>query len=103
MPNGALSKFLFGSGETPNWTQRVEIAIGIVRGLAYLHEGCETQIIHWDVKPQNVRCKLHSENNRFWDIESVEEGSNEKEDGGERDIRVHGAGVAEGSSGDDEG
>lgn len=50
-----------------------------------------------------ARCKLHSENSRFWDIESVEEGSNEKEDGGERDIRVHGAGVAEGSSGDDEG
>lgn len=54
MPNGALSKFLFGSGETPSWTQRVEIAIGIDRGLAYLHEGCETHIIHCDLKPQNV-------------------------------------------------
>ncbi|CAK9318632.1 unnamed protein product [Citrullus colocynthis] len=88
MPNGAVSKFLFGSGETPNWTQRVEIAIGIARGLALK---C------------TARCKLHGKNNTFWDIESVEEGSNEKEDGGERDIRVHGAGVAEGSSGDGEG
>lgn len=54
MPRGALSGFLFGSGENPNWAQRVEIALGIARGLAYLHEGCETQIIHCDVKPQNV-------------------------------------------------
>ncbi|XP_022979575.1 LOW QUALITY PROTEIN: G-type lectin S-receptor-like serine/threonine-protein kinase LECRK4 [Cucurbita maxima] len=54
MPRGALSSFLFGSGEKPNWAQRVEIALGIARGLAYLHEGCEMQIIHCDVKPKNV-------------------------------------------------
>lgn len=30
------------------------MVLGISRGLLYLHEECETQIIHCDVKPQNV-------------------------------------------------
>lgn len=54
MANGALSKFLFGEGDRPNWSKRAEIAIGIARGLLYLHEKCETQIIHCDIKPENV-------------------------------------------------
>lgn len=107
MPNGALSRILFNNGENPNcnWTQRVEIAKGIARGLAYLHEECETQIIHCDVKPQKhaAGCQLHSENRRFWDIEVVEEGPNENKHGGKRDGRVHGTGMPEGSSGDGEG
>ncbi|KAL0915937.1 hypothetical protein M5K25_013407 [Dendrobium thyrsiflorum] len=28
--------------------------LGIARGLRYLHEECSTQIIHCDIKPQNV-------------------------------------------------
>lgn len=54
MPNGALSNFLFGQREKPQWSQRIEMALGIARGLLYLHEECETQIIHCDIKPQNV-------------------------------------------------
>jgi hypothetical protein len=54
MPNGALSSLLFGKGERPQWSQRVEMALGIAKGLLYLHEECETQIIHCDIKPQNV-------------------------------------------------
>ncbi|XP_045814263.1 G-type lectin S-receptor-like serine/threonine-protein kinase LECRK2 [Trifolium pratense] len=55
MPNGALSSLLFGQkGEKPQWIQRVEMALGIAKGLLYLHEECETQIIHCDIKPQNV-------------------------------------------------
>lgn len=53
MKNGTLSSFLF-SEEIPRWDKRVEIALGIARGLLYLHEECETQIIHCDIKPQNV-------------------------------------------------
>lgn len=30
------------------------MAIGIARGIAYLHEECSTQIIHCDIKPQNM-------------------------------------------------
>ncbi|KAI9115174.1 hypothetical protein K1719_014187 [Acacia pycnantha] len=54
LPNGALSNFLFGQREKPHWSQRIDIALGIARGLLYLHEECETQIIHCDIKPQNV-------------------------------------------------
>nr|KYP61784.1 Putative receptor protein kinase ZmPK1 [Cajanus cajan] len=54
MPNGALSDFLFGEGGRPHWGQRIEMALGVARGLLYLHEECHTQIIHCDIKPQNV-------------------------------------------------
>ncbi|XP_058073731.1 G-type lectin S-receptor-like serine/threonine-protein kinase LECRK1 [Magnolia sinica] len=54
MKGGSLSDFLFGRNDKPSWGQRAEIALGITRGLSYLHEECETQIIHCDIKPQNV-------------------------------------------------
>lgn len=54
MPNGALSSVLFEEGKVPCWDQRAGMAIGIARGLHYLHEECLTQIIHCDIKPQNV-------------------------------------------------
>ncbi|XP_028773991.1 G-type lectin S-receptor-like serine/threonine-protein kinase LECRK2 [Neltuma alba] len=54
LPSGALSNFLFGQREKPPWSLRIDIALGIARGLLYLHEECETQIIHCDIKPQNV-------------------------------------------------
>ena len=54
MKNGTLSNFLFGEGKRPSWEIRAEIAFGIARGLLYLHEECDTQIIHCDIKPQNV-------------------------------------------------
>ncbi|KAL2349493.1 hypothetical protein Fmac_003493 [Flemingia macrophylla] len=54
MPNGALSSFLFGEGGRPQWSQRIDMALGVARGLLYLHEECHTQIIHCDIKPQNV-------------------------------------------------
>ncbi|KAL9327933.1 hypothetical protein ACSQ67_002936 [Phaseolus vulgaris] len=54
MPNGALSRFLFGERERPEWGQRIEMALGVARGLLYLHEECNTQIIHCDIKPENV-------------------------------------------------
>ncbi|KAL5567255.1 hypothetical protein UlMin_030419 [Ulmus minor] len=53
MSNGSLSSFLFGTSR-PNWSHRMQIAMGIARGLFYLHEECSNQIIHCDIKPQNV-------------------------------------------------
>jgi hypothetical protein len=53
MYNGSLSSFLFGLIR-PSWQQRIQIASGIARGLLYLHEECSTQIIHCDIKPQNI-------------------------------------------------
>ncbi|XP_062083432.1 G-type lectin S-receptor-like serine/threonine-protein kinase LECRK2 [Humulus lupulus] len=54
MSNGSLASFLFGSSNKPRWHQRMQIALGIARGLFYLHEECSTQIIHCDIKPQNI-------------------------------------------------
>ncbi|KAK9068667.1 hypothetical protein SSX86_012782 [Deinandra increscens subsp. villosa] len=53
MSNGTLASFLFGDVK-PSWEQRSNIALGIAKGLAYLHEECSTQVIHCDIKPQNI-------------------------------------------------
>lgn len=53
MTNGSLARFLFGS-KKPSWDQRMDIAFGTARGLVYLHEECSSQIIHCDIKPQNI-------------------------------------------------
>ncbi|ONH99251.1 hypothetical protein PRUPE_6G021000 [Prunus persica] len=53
MTNGSLASFLFGKS-MPSWDQRREIALGTARGLLYLHEECSSQIIHCDIKPQNI-------------------------------------------------
>uniref|UniRef100_A0A2N9J8R2 Receptor-like serine/threonine-protein kinase n=1 Tax=Fagus sylvatica TaxID=28930 RepID=A0A2N9J8R2_FAGSY len=53
MSNGSLASFLFGDS-LPNWYQRIQIALGTARGLSYLHEECSSQIIHCDIKPQNI-------------------------------------------------
>ncbi|KAL9144706.1 hypothetical protein ABFS82_14G313300 [Erythranthe guttata] len=54
MNRGSLDRTLFGPGPVLEWAERVEIAIGAARGLAYLHSGCERKIIHCDVKPENI-------------------------------------------------
>ncbi|XVF50547.1 hypothetical protein PTKIN_Ptkin04bG0110000 [Pterospermum kingtungense] len=36
------------------WEKLHEIAIGIARGLEYLHRGCSTRILHFDTKPHNI-------------------------------------------------
>ncbi|KAK6937066.1 Protein kinase domain [Dillenia turbinata] len=53
MANGSLADFLFGNPR-PRWYQRIQIALGTARGLCYLHEECSIQIIHCDIKPQNI-------------------------------------------------
>ncbi|KAM7497314.1 hypothetical protein LguiA_021728 [Lonicera macranthoides] len=51
--NGTIASFLFGDTK-PSWNLRTRIALGISRGLLYLHEECTTQIIHCYIKPQNI-------------------------------------------------
>ena len=53
MNNGSLADVLFGMF-SPDWSQRLQIAAGIAKGLMYLHEECSTPIIHCDIKPQNI-------------------------------------------------
>ncbi|XP_019710668.1 G-type lectin S-receptor-like serine/threonine-protein kinase At5g35370 [Elaeis guineensis] len=54
MSRGSLDRSLFGIGPVLEWQERIDIAIGAARGLAYLHTGCEHKIIHCDVKPENI-------------------------------------------------
>ncbi|KAJ0825366.1 putative protein kinase RLK-Pelle-SD-2b family [Helianthus annuus] len=56
MPNGSLDSHLFHEKQDNilNWTTRYEIALGIARGLVYLHEKCRDCIIHCDIKPENI-------------------------------------------------
>ncbi|KAG5628572.1 hypothetical protein H5410_000289 [Solanum commersonii] len=58
MSNGTLASFIFGDLK-PTWSQRTNIAMGVARGLAHLHEECSTQIIHCDIKPQNILLDDH--------------------------------------------
>jgi serine/threonine protein kinase len=36
------------------WSIRYQIALGVARGLVYLHDSCQDCIIHCDIKPENV-------------------------------------------------
>ncbi|XP_017699622.2 G-type lectin S-receptor-like serine/threonine-protein kinase At5g35370 [Phoenix dactylifera] len=54
MSRGSLDRSLFGVGPVLEWQERIDIAIGAARGLAYLHTGCEHKIVHCDVKPENI-------------------------------------------------
>ncbi|CDY51637.1 BnaCnng21290D [Brassica napus] len=53
IPHGTLADFLFRRPR-PSWEDRKRIAVGIARGILYLHEDCKEQIIHCDIKPQNI-------------------------------------------------
>ncbi|XP_048425906.1 G-type lectin S-receptor-like serine/threonine-protein kinase LECRK3 [Pyrus x bretschneideri] len=53
MSKGSLAGVLFGES-MPNWYQKRQIALEIARGLLYLHEESSSQIIHCDIKPQNI-------------------------------------------------
>ncbi|KAG6391569.1 hypothetical protein SASPL_149325 [Salvia splendens] len=33
---------------------KFEIAVGVARGIEYLHRGCDVQILHFDIKPHNI-------------------------------------------------
>uniref|UniRef100_A0A453BYR4 Protein kinase domain-containing protein n=1 Tax=Aegilops tauschii subsp. strangulata TaxID=200361 RepID=A0A453BYR4_AEGTS len=55
MQNRSLDAHLFHSNATGlKWSIRYQIAIGVARGLAYLHDSCRDCIIHCDIKPENI-------------------------------------------------
>lgn len=54
MPNGSLDKALFESRMTLQWDHRKKILMGVASALAYLHQDCENQVIHRDVKSSNI-------------------------------------------------
>lgn len=58
MPNGSLGDMLQHKEGTQFCSLGIEkvleISIGIARGIQYLHIGCESRILHLDIKPQNI-------------------------------------------------
>ncbi|KAM3731741.1 hypothetical protein ACB098_11G005100 [Castanea mollissima] len=57
MPNGSLDKFIFPNRENSTiltWDRIYEIAVGVAQGIEYLHQGCDMQILHFDIKPHNI-------------------------------------------------
>ncbi|KAF2948089.1 hypothetical protein DAI22_01g011200 [Oryza sativa Japonica Group] len=54
MPRGSLDKYIFSLEKCFSWDKLNEIALGIARGINYLHQGCEMQILHFDIKPHNI-------------------------------------------------
>ncbi|KAG8642963.1 G-type lectin S-receptor-like serine/threonine-protein kinase LECRK1 [Manihot esculenta] len=54
MNNGSLADVLFKAEVRPVWRERFRIALDVARGILYLHEECEVQILHCNIKPQNI-------------------------------------------------
>ncbi|KAK7410264.1 hypothetical protein VNO78_00905 [Psophocarpus tetragonolobus] len=62
MPNGSLDKWIFKKNKGEfllDWDTRFNIALGTAKGLAYLHEDCDSKIVHCDIKPENVLLDDH--------------------------------------------
>jgi serine/threonine protein kinase len=59
MPNGSLDKFIYDKGSpitNCNLDSKTmfQIAVCISRGLEYLQHGCNTRVLHFDIKPHNI-------------------------------------------------
>lgn len=57
MPNGSLDNVLYQdckSGTPLKWEYRYNIAVGLASALTYLHQECEQQVIHRDIKTSNI-------------------------------------------------
>ncbi|CAL0326494.1 unnamed protein product [Lupinus luteus] len=57
LENNSLARALFGKEEHwlhLEWPARMNICVGIARGLAYLHEESRLKIVHRDIKATNV-------------------------------------------------
>jgi len=56
MPNGSLNKYIFSPEASTllSYDKMYDIAVGVARGIEYLHQGCDMQILHFDIKPHNI-------------------------------------------------
>lgn len=57
VPNGSLDNWLFNMEQAQverSWQQRLDIALGVARALAYLHLECQTCVSHGNLKLENV-------------------------------------------------
>ncbi|KAG6670697.1 hypothetical protein I3843_Q044900 [Carya illinoinensis] len=56
MPNGSLNEYIFSQEGSIllSYKNMHDIALGVARGIEYLHRGCQMQILHFDIKPHNI-------------------------------------------------
>ncbi|KAI9088120.1 hypothetical protein K1719_030097 [Acacia pycnantha] len=58
MCNESLEKLIrnreIKTNSSLTWENLYQIVFGTARGLEYLHKGCNTQILHFDIKPHNI-------------------------------------------------
>ncbi|XP_028787997.1 cysteine-rich receptor-like protein kinase 2 [Neltuma alba] len=56
MSNGSLDKYIFSKqeGNPLSYHKMYDISLGVAHGIAYLHHGCDMQILHFDIKPHNI-------------------------------------------------
>ncbi|KAK1388935.1 Receptor-like serine/threonine-protein kinase [Heracleum sosnowskyi] len=98
IPNGSLDNYLFNvdhdKGST-DWQHRLDIAIGIARGIAYLHSECQQCIIHGNLKVENVLLheKLLPKLTNFG-LFNLMEGAATSESSPEKDIYMLGGNIA---------
>lgn len=53
LPKESLQKFMFpktGKNHSLGWEKFQNIALGIVKGIKYLHQGCDKRILLFDIK-----------------------------------------------------
>lgn len=44
----------FSGSECLEWKRRFKVAVGVAKGLQYLHQDCPRRIIHRDIKASNI-------------------------------------------------
>ncbi|KAF7140259.1 hypothetical protein RHSIM_Rhsim06G0113000 [Rhododendron simsii] len=56
MPNDCLEKVISSDHKKASlgWEKLQDIALGIAKGIDYLHQGCDQRILHFDIKPHNI-------------------------------------------------
>ncbi|KAL7000650.1 hypothetical protein U1Q18_001803 [Sarracenia purpurea var. burkii] len=56
LPNDTLQKIISSDHKKNSlgWPKLHSIALGIAKGIEYLHQGCDQQILHFDIKPHNI-------------------------------------------------
>ncbi|KAF8042876.1 hypothetical protein BT93_A1258 [Corymbia citriodora subsp. variegata] len=63
LPNESLEKFIFQGDDNPDpflsWDRLHDIALGVAKGIEYLHQGCDQKILHFDIKPHNILLDDH--------------------------------------------
>ncbi|KAI3946098.1 hypothetical protein MKX01_024854 [Papaver californicum] len=52
--NGSLDNWIFYSAQTLSWTQRVQIALDVAKGLHYLHSCTNPSYVHKGIKSSNI-------------------------------------------------